>query len=64
MSTDYSGLISLLSGGESLRKSTGMTSADIIKALRREAATPTDPLDLFKSALLTKAANMKALGSM
>lgn len=64
MATDYSGLINLLSGGKSLQERAGFDPEKIREGLIREAAAPTDFLELFKSGLLAKAANMKALGSM
>ena len=64
MSTDYSKLVNLLQGGSSFREISGLEPEQILRSLRRGAASKTDPLELFKSALLTKAAEMQALGSM
>jgi len=64
MATDYSGLVSLLQGGQSLRESAGLDADQILRSLRSSAAKKSDPLDLFKTALLAKAAEIQALGSL
>jgi hypothetical protein len=64
MSTDYSSLISTLSGGQSLRESAGLSSDDILRSLRKSAATPADFMSLLKSDLLAKAVIAQQIGSM
>jgi hypothetical protein len=64
MSTDYSSLISTLSGGKSLRESAGLSSDDILRSLRKSAATPADFMSLLKSDLLAKAVIAQQIGSM
>jgi len=64
MATDYSALVGLLQGGTSLRESAGLDADQIIRALRKSAASETDPMDLFKQELLAKAAQIQALGSI
>lgn len=64
MASDLSGLVTYLQGGKSLRESAGMDADQIINALRKGAAVQSGPLDLFKDALLARAAEIKALGSI
>lgn len=64
MANDLSGLVAYLQGGTSLRESAGMDADQIISALRKDAAAQSGPLDIFKDALLARAAEIKALGSI
>jgi len=64
MANDLSGLVTYLQGGTSLRKSAGLDADQIIRALRKGAAVQSGPLDIFKDALLARAAEIKALGSI
>lgn len=63
MATDYSGLVSLLQGENSLVKDANMDADQILRALTKKAAISTDPMDIFKAELLAKAAAMQQLGS-
>ena len=64
MATDYSSLISLLGGGESLRESAGLDADDIIRSLRKQGAVSSDFMSALKSDLLAKALAAQQIGSM
>jgi len=64
MSNDYSSLISLLGGGDSLRKSAGLDAKDIIRSLRKQGATSSDFMSALKSDLLARAAIAQQIGNM
>lgn len=64
MAADYSSLVSLLSGGESLRKSAGLDADDILKSLRKQGAVSSDFMSALKSDLLAKALVAQQIGSM
>jgi hypothetical protein len=64
MASDYADLVSLLGGGESLRKSAGLDADDIIKSLRKKAAASSDFMSVLKSDLLAKALAAQQIGSM
>lgn len=64
MDSDLYNSLAQLQGGTSLRESAGLDADQIISALRKDAAVQSGPLDIFKDALLAKAAEIKALGSI
>ena len=64
MAADYADLISILGGGESLRKSAGLDADDIIRSLRKQGAVSSDFMSALKFDLLAKAAMAQQIGSM
>jgi hypothetical protein len=64
MASDISTLLQALQKDPSLADLAGLDSDQIIAALRRESVTSSDPLEIFKNSLLSKAAEMQALGSL
>lgn len=64
MATDYSSLISLLGGGESLRKSAGLEADDVIRSLRKQGAVSSDFMSALKHDLIAKALEAQRIGSM
>jgi hypothetical protein len=64
MATDYSGLISLLGGGKSLRERAGLDADDILSSLQNKGAVSSDFMSALKSDLLAKALVAQQIGSM
>lgn len=62
MAADYSSLIQYLSGTGSVAEEAGLDADQILRSLRKKAAKSTDPMDLFKAELLTKAALLQQIG--
>lgn len=62
MTSDYSSLIQYLSGSGSVAEEAGLDSDQILRALRKKAAKSTDPMDIFKAELLTKAELLRQIG--
>ena len=64
MTSDISTLLQALQKDPSLADLAGLDSDKIIASLRRESVTSSDPLEIFKNSLLSKAAEVQALGSL
>lgn len=63
MAADYSNLISLLQGGESVRKSLGATSEDILRDIRQSAGSSNALLTGLKNEMLARALLLQKIGS-
>lgn len=62
MAADYADLVSLLQGGESVRKSLGATSEDIFKDIRRSAGSSNAMLTGLKNEMLARALLLQKIG--